>query len=91
MQYTIAIYTGRLKIMAISTVFTNNRTQAVRLPAEMRLPENVRKVNVRAKGRERIIAPIESMWDNYFLGDARVSDDFMNERGSQEQGDRESL
>ena len=77
--------------MAISTVFTNNRTQAVRLPAEMRLPENVRKVNVRAKGRERIIAPIESMWDNYFLGDARVSDDFMNERGSQEQGDRESL
>lgn len=91
MQYTIAIYAGRLKIMAISTVFTNNRTQAVRLPAEMRLPDNVRKVNVRAKGRERIIAPIENMWDNYFLGDARVSDDFMNERGSQEQGDRESL
>lgn len=77
--------------MAISTVFTNNRTQAVRLPAEMRLPENVRKVNVRAKGRERIIAPIENMWDNYFLCDARVSDDFMNERGSQEQSDRESL
>lgn len=63
-------------------MFTNNRTQAVRLPAEMRLPENVRKVNVRAKGRERIIAPIKNMWDNYFLGDARVSDDFMNERGS---------
>ena len=77
--------------MAISTVFTNNRTQAVRLPAEMRLPENVRKVNVRAKGRERIIAPNENMWDNYFLGDDRVSDDFMNERGSQEQSDRESL
>jgi antitoxin VapB len=91
MRYTIAIYTGRLKVMAISTVFTNNRTQAVRLPAEMRLPENVRKVNVRAKGRERIIAPIENMWDNYFLGDARVSDDFMNERGSQEQSDREPL
>ena len=79
------------QILAISTVFTNNRTQAVRLPAEMRLPENVRKVNVRAKGRERIIAPIENMWDNFFLGEAGVSEDFMNERGSQEQGDRESL
>ncbi len=77
--------------MAISTVFTNNRTQAVRLPAEMRLPENVRKVNVRAKGRERIIAPIENMWDNYFLGEAGVSKDFMSERGSQEQSDREPL
>ena len=77
--------------MAISTVFTNNRTQAVRLPAEMRLPDNVRKVNVRAKGRERIIAPIENMWDNFFLSEEGVSEDFMNERGSQEQGDREPL
>ncbi|NQW71004.1 MAG: AbrB/MazE/SpoVT family DNA-binding domain-containing protein [Betaproteobacteria bacterium] len=77
--------------MAISTVFTNNRTQAVRLPAEMRLPENVRKVNVRAKGRERIIAPVENMWDNFFLSESGVSDDFMDERGSQEQGDREPL
>lgn len=77
--------------MAISTVFTNNRTQAVRLPAEMRLPENVRKVNVRSKGRERIIAPIENMWDNFFLGEEGVSEDFMKERGSQEQSDRESL
>ena len=77
--------------MAISTVFTNNRTQAVRLPAEMRLPENVRKVNVRSKGRERIIAPIENMWDNFFLSEEGVSEDFMNERGSQEQGDREPL
>lgn len=79
------------QILAISTVFTNNRTQAVRLPAEMRLPENVRKVNVRSKGRERIIAPIENMWDNFFLGEAGVSEDFMSERGSQEQSDRESL
>ncbi len=79
------------RILAISTVFTNNRTQAVRLPAEMRLPENVRKVNVRSKGRERIIAPIENMWDNFFLSEEGVSEDFMNERGSQEQGDREPL
>ena len=77
--------------MAISTVFTNNRTQAVRLPAEMRLPENVRKVNVRVRGHERIIAPVENMWDNFFLGEVAVSDDFMEDRGSQEQSERESL
>ena len=39
--------------MSISTVFTNNRTQAVRLPADMRLPEDVKQVTVRAKGKER--------------------------------------
>jgi len=34
--------------MAISNVFINNRTQAVRLPAEVRLPEGVKRVSVRA-------------------------------------------
>ncbi|NDH69166.1 MAG: AbrB/MazE/SpoVT family DNA-binding domain-containing protein, partial [Gammaproteobacteria bacterium] len=30
--------------MSISTVFTNNRSQAVRIPSDMRLPEGVKKV-----------------------------------------------
>ncbi len=77
--------------MAISTVFTNNRTQAVRLPAEVRLPEGVKRVNVRAIGNERIIAPVENTWDSFFMNDPQVSDDFMNERASQEQGAREAL
>lgn len=37
--------------MTTSTVFTNNRTQAVRLPAEVRFPEEVKKVVVRVAGR----------------------------------------
>ncbi len=77
--------------MAISTVFTNNRTQAVRLPAEVRLPEGVKRVNVRAIGNERIIAPVENTWDSFFMNDPQVSDDFMNERAGQEQGEREAL
>ena len=32
--------------MSITTVFTNNRSQAVRLPADARLPEGVKKVQV---------------------------------------------
>ena len=51
--------------MSISTVFTNNRTQAVRLPADVRLQEDVKQVTVRAKGKERIIAPLNSSWDSF--------------------------
>ena len=77
--------------MAISTVFTNNRSQAVRLPAELRLPENVKKVNVRAKGSERIISPAGQTGDSFFLGELTVTDDFMAERDTQEQEEREAL
>jgi len=91
MLYTIAIYIGEVMTIAITTVFTNNRSQAVRLPAEARLPDEVKKVIVRIRGRERIITPIENTWDNFFLNGPEVSDDFMNERGVQKPVERESL
>jgi len=90
MPYTFAIYIG-INHMATSTVFTNNRTQAVRLPAELRLPDNVKKVEVRARGKDRIISPLGHRWDDFFLNGPRVSEDFMNERGSQTQSPREEL
>jgi antitoxin VapB len=77
--------------MTISTVFINNRTQAVRLPSELRLPENVKRVQVRAVGNDRIISPVDSSWDSFFLGGSKVSEDFLQERASQEQSERESL
>jgi len=77
--------------MASSTVFTNNRSQAVRLPAEMRFPDSVKKVNVRVVGVERVIAPAESTWDSFFLGDTSVTEDFMSERAGQQQNERDSL
>ena len=77
--------------ITITTVFTNNRSQAVRIPAEARLPDEVKKVIVRIRGRERIITPIENTWDNFFLNGPAVSDDFMNERGEQKLVERESL
>lgn len=60
--------------MTISSVFTNNHNQAVRLPDDMRFPESVKKVNVRVVGVERIISPVESTWDSFFLSDGGVSD-----------------
>lgn len=82
---------SRYRAMSQSTVFTNNRTQAVRLPADVRFPDSIKKVNVRAVGQERIIAPANAVWDSFFLDASHPSDDFMPERASQEQGERESF
>lgn len=77
--------------MSTSTVFINNRTQAVRLPADVRLPEDIKQVSVRAVGKERIIAPLQSSWDSFFMGENKATNDFMAERASQEQAEREAL
>ena len=77
--------------MSISTVFTNNRTQAVRLPADVRLPEDVKQVTVRAVGKERIVAPLQSSWDSFFMGGLQVTEDFITTRATQQQTTRESL
>lgn len=77
--------------MSVASVFINNRTQAVRLPADMRLPDEVKRVHVRAVGRERVIAPLDGVWDSFFLSTPAVSDDFLNERASQQQSERESF
>lgn len=74
-----------------STVFTNNRAQAVRLPAELRFPEGVKRVEVRALGIERIIAPADQAWDSFFLSGPLPSEDFMAERATQEQPEREAF
>lgn len=73
------------------SVFENNRTQSVRLPADTRFPSGVRKVIVRVHGCERILTPAESAWDSFFLATDTVSEDFLNERASQHQSERESL
>jgi len=77
--------------MSVGTVFINNRSQAVRLPLDVRLPEGVHKVEVRVRGNERIIAPLGERWDSFFLDGPSVSDDFMPERASQDQQERETL
>ncbi len=72
-------------------MFTNNRTQAVRLPAELRHPEGIKLVTVRALGNERIMSPLSETWNSFFIGGSRVSEDFMEARESQHQQDREDF
>lgn len=77
--------------METGTVFINNRTQAVRLPAGTRFPDSVKKVQVRVVGNDRILTPVDAAWDSFFLGDTSVTDDFMSERPEQHQSERERL
>lgn len=80
--------------MSTATIFVNNRSQAVRLPAEVRFPPSVRQVRVRVVGVDRVISPVEQVWDSFFNpppGAVLASDDFMAERATQEQAPRESL
>ena len=77
--------------MTASTVFINNRSQAIRLPAALRLPDNVKRVDVRVRGCERVIAPLGHTWDSFFVDSPAVADDFMANRASQVQPDRESF
>ena len=78
--------------MNIGSVFENNRTQAVRLPADTRFPKNVNKVSVRVVGNTRILEPLNSRWDNFFHPtDEGITDDFIIKRASQDQPERESF
>ncbi len=77
--------------MPIGSVFVNNRTQAVRLPAETRFPDNVKRVTVRVLGQDRVLSPVDNTWDSFFHSDEGVSDDFMPKRATQEQTDREAF
>jgi antitoxin VapB len=77
--------------MATGSIFENNRTQAVRLPAETRFPAHVKKVTVRVIGHDRILSPVENTWDSFFLSPDRPTDDFLDERASQEQPEREAF
>lgn len=71
-------------------VFISNKTQAVRLPKAVALPETVKQVDIVALGRSRLITPAGEAWDSWFDGEG-VSDDFMNERDQPEPQERESF
>ena len=63
--------------MARSTVFTSNRSQAVRLPKAVAFPENVHQVDILRIGRSRVIVPAGRRWDDLFQSGPRASEDYM--------------
>ncbi len=74
----------------ITTIFMNNRTQAVRLPNALKFSEEVQKVHIRQVGVERVLSPVDQLWDSFFTNDhLQLSADF--ERGEQIESTREEL
>lgn len=62
--------------MTGSTVFTSNRSQAVRLPKPVAFPDDVHKVDILKIGRSRVIVPQGKRWDDLFRSGPRVSEDY---------------
>ncbi|HTZ67348.1 MAG TPA: type II toxin-antitoxin system VapB family antitoxin [Roseiarcus sp.] len=77
--------------MTRSTVFTSNRSQAVRLPKAVAFPEGVHQVDILKVGHSRVIVPQGKRWDDLFLSGPRASGDFMAERRQPAAEEREPL
>lgn len=71
-------------------VFLSNRSQAIRLPKAVALPDDVKRVDIVAVGRARIITPAGESWDSWFEGEA-VTADFMSEREQPAPQEREAF
>lgn len=67
-----------------------NRTQAVRLPKSVRLPEGVTTVDIVRRGRSWLITPTGESWTEWFESEA-TSPDFMSDRGQPAEQERASL
>ena len=76
--------------MEQTTLFMSNRSQAVRLPKAVAMPQDVKRVDVVAIGRTRIITPAGEAWDSWFDAES-VSSDFMAGREQPADQERESF
>jgi antitoxin VapB len=75
--------------MTSSTVFTSNRSQAVRLPKAVAFPDDVHHVDILKIGMSRVIAPKGRRWDDLFLDGPRLTEDFPAERHQPRSEERE--
>lgn len=77
--------------MARTTVFHNNKTQAVRLPKDVALPDDVREVDVVAVGEARVITPVGGGIDFWFDNGIAVTADFLDTREQPLPQERQAL
>lgn len=76
--------------MEQGAVFQSNRSQAIRLPKAVALPDDVKRVDIIVVGRTRIIAPAGEAWDSWF-DDPAATSDFMDERDQPDVQEREAF
>lgn len=74
-----------------ASIFRNGANQAVRLPQELRFPEQVKEVQIRKQGDSLLISPIRADWASFFSLKTEVPDDFLVDRNDQPPQSREPL
>lgn len=65
--------------MTTAKIFSNGRSQAVRLPKEFRFKTN--NVAIRKIGDVVVLFPTDSAWSPLLAAAGRFTDDFMSDRG----------
>lgn len=74
-----------------ASIFRNGANQAVRLPQELRFPEDVREVRIRKQGSNLLISPVRPDWDSFFAERSEAPDDFLEPRDDTPPQTREPL
>lgn len=74
-----------------ASIFRNGANQAVRLPQELRFPEEVKEVRIRKQGDSLLISPVRSDWASFFARAVDVPDDFLEQRDESPPQAREAL
>ena len=74
-----------------ASIFRNGANQAVRLPQELRFPEDVKEVRIRKQGNGLFISPVKPDWSSFFAMQVDVPDDFLENRDDSLPQSREAL
>ena len=74
-----------------ASIFRNGANQAVRLPQDLRFPEDVKEVRIRKQGDGLFITPIKPDWSSFFALRSNVPDDFLDNRNDAPPQSREPL
>jgi len=74
-----------------ASIFRNGANQAVRLPQELRFPEDVKEVRIRKQGNGLLISPVKPDWSSFFAMQVDVPDDFLENRDDSPPQSREPL
>lgn len=68
----------RWHTMATASLFTNGKSQAVRIPKELEF-EGINEVEITRNGDSIVLTPRRKSWSSFSLVD-KADDDFMKER-----------
>jgi antitoxin VapB len=74
-----------------ASIFRNGANQAVRLPQELRFPQEVKEVRVRKQGDSLVLSPIRPDWASFFALKVDIPDDFLADREDPPPQERDPL